>query len=323
MGAFAGATFIDRRYGKLFGIPAYALAVLTGYSRVQSDWHFADDVVAGASVSLLWGAAVVTPQPWHTNIRPFFGGGNTGLLISVGGTPRPTGKQKRGPSKWRYEFAFGPADLISNEVAAPSDGGTRFNLGDFEKQDNPTTTAVMTITYRPHRRHEIDLVYGPFESRDQGRLAEPVSFGGEVFAPDTLTQSAWRMHDIRGRWRYGLVDTKWIVQAGGGLIVQDTWVTLASEDSTTATVEDVAFMPFIHANVGFKFSDVVWVDVGGDWISLPDDLNVDLGGILTWQFHPRWEVMAGYHYFARQVSTQELLNRVEYHAPHMAVATLW
>ena len=36
MSAFAGAAFIDGRYGKTFGIPAYALAAFTGYSRVQS-----------------------------------------------------------------------------------------------------------------------------------------------------------------------------------------------------------------------------------------------------------------------------------------------
>lgn len=51
MGAFAGAAFIDNRYGHAFGIPAYALAAFTGYSRVHSDNHFLDDVVSGARIA--------------------------------------------------------------------------------------------------------------------------------------------------------------------------------------------------------------------------------------------------------------------------------
>ena len=48
MSAFAGAAFIDARYGRWWGVPSYAAALVTGYSRVESQWHFADDVLAGA-----------------------------------------------------------------------------------------------------------------------------------------------------------------------------------------------------------------------------------------------------------------------------------
>ena len=75
MGAFAGAGFIDRRYGRKFGIPRLCLGCLHRLLRVQTDWHFADDVVAGASVSLLWQSAVVTPRPWNASISPWFGRG--------------------------------------------------------------------------------------------------------------------------------------------------------------------------------------------------------------------------------------------------------
>ena len=61
MGAFAGAAFIDTRYGHTFGIPAYALAAFTGWSRVYADKHFADDVVSGASISMLWTWFFTTP----------------------------------------------------------------------------------------------------------------------------------------------------------------------------------------------------------------------------------------------------------------------
>lgn len=51
--AFWGAAFLNTRYGPWWGVPAYGLAALTGYSRLRTDADFADDVLAGASIALL------------------------------------------------------------------------------------------------------------------------------------------------------------------------------------------------------------------------------------------------------------------------------
>jgi len=50
--AFSGASFIQRRYGWKYGIPAYALAAFTGYSRVYAKKHYTVDVVAGAIIGV-------------------------------------------------------------------------------------------------------------------------------------------------------------------------------------------------------------------------------------------------------------------------------
>ena len=52
--AFSGAAFISTRYNGIWSWLAYGGAVFTGYSRVHSSWHFADDVLAGASIALLY-----------------------------------------------------------------------------------------------------------------------------------------------------------------------------------------------------------------------------------------------------------------------------
>ncbi|MCL2629673.1 MAG: phosphatase PAP2 family protein [Alphaproteobacteria bacterium] len=52
--AFAGATFIHKRYGLEQAAIPYALAAFTGYSRVYADRHFWDDVIAGAAISFLF-----------------------------------------------------------------------------------------------------------------------------------------------------------------------------------------------------------------------------------------------------------------------------
>jgi membrane-associated phospholipid phosphatase len=50
--AFAGAGFIQQRYGWNYGLPAYAAATLVGISRVTSGKHYAQDVAAAAAIAI-------------------------------------------------------------------------------------------------------------------------------------------------------------------------------------------------------------------------------------------------------------------------------
>lgn len=51
--AFQGATFIYRRYGWKYSIPAYIGAAFVGYSRVKTDNHYIEDVLAGAAIGII------------------------------------------------------------------------------------------------------------------------------------------------------------------------------------------------------------------------------------------------------------------------------
>jgi membrane-associated phospholipid phosphatase len=50
--AFMGSTFIYKRYGLRYAIPAYLGAVYVGYSRVQANKHYAEDVFCGAVIGM-------------------------------------------------------------------------------------------------------------------------------------------------------------------------------------------------------------------------------------------------------------------------------
>jgi membrane-associated phospholipid phosphatase len=56
--AFAAATLIERNAGLELGIPAYALAALTGFSRIEAGRHFPSDVLAGAALGTLCAGAL-------------------------------------------------------------------------------------------------------------------------------------------------------------------------------------------------------------------------------------------------------------------------
>ena len=50
--AFQGASFIHKRYGLQYSIPAYVGAGFVAYSRIESDQHDTTDVLAGAALGI-------------------------------------------------------------------------------------------------------------------------------------------------------------------------------------------------------------------------------------------------------------------------------
>jgi membrane-associated phospholipid phosphatase len=58
-GAFTVAPILAHRYGWKVGVPAYALAFVTGMGRIEDHKHYLSDVVAGATLGYIVGDAVV------------------------------------------------------------------------------------------------------------------------------------------------------------------------------------------------------------------------------------------------------------------------
>lgn len=60
---FQSAAFIQKRYGWKYGIPAYALAGFTGYSRINAQVHEGWNVLAGAAIGI--GSAYIFSTPYQ------------------------------------------------------------------------------------------------------------------------------------------------------------------------------------------------------------------------------------------------------------------
>ena len=52
--AFAGATFLHRRYGWRDAAPAYLLSAYVGWTRIHADEHEIEDVLGGAALAAAW-----------------------------------------------------------------------------------------------------------------------------------------------------------------------------------------------------------------------------------------------------------------------------
>jgi membrane-associated phospholipid phosphatase len=81
--AFAAARFIDKRYGREYGVPAYMMATIVGYSRVHADKHFTEDVIAGAVVGIVSANIFTTPYKGVEIVPVVDAGGNVGIGYQV------------------------------------------------------------------------------------------------------------------------------------------------------------------------------------------------------------------------------------------------
>lgn len=84
--AFADASFLMRRYGWKFGVPAYALAGYVAWGRVYSKKHDGWDVLTGAAIGTAIGLLGTTPfvKEHELNIAPATdGNGSVGFTASM------------------------------------------------------------------------------------------------------------------------------------------------------------------------------------------------------------------------------------------------
>ena len=83
--SFAAASFIQRRYGWKWGIPAYVVSTYVGWSRVYGKKHDWWDVAAGAAIGV--GSSYIFTRPFarqhDLTIAPVAGDGHCGVYASL------------------------------------------------------------------------------------------------------------------------------------------------------------------------------------------------------------------------------------------------
>ena len=74
--SFAGASYLQCRYGWRYGIPAFLAAAFVGYSRVEADEHWTKDVLGGAAIGIVSGVIFTSryrKEPGRAFIVPSIG----------------------------------------------------------------------------------------------------------------------------------------------------------------------------------------------------------------------------------------------------------
>lgn len=83
--SFTAASFIQRRYGWKWGIPAYVVSSYVGWSRVYGKKHDWWDVAAGAAIGI--GSSYIFTRPFakkhNLTLSPVAGNGHCGFYASM------------------------------------------------------------------------------------------------------------------------------------------------------------------------------------------------------------------------------------------------
>lgn len=82
--SFASATYLQRRYGWKWGVPAYVVATYVGWGRCFAKKHYWYDVLAGGAIGA--GSALIFTRPFakkhDLQIMPVSDGNNIGIYAS-------------------------------------------------------------------------------------------------------------------------------------------------------------------------------------------------------------------------------------------------
>ncbi|WP_456384491.1 phosphatase PAP2 family protein [Desulfolithobacter sp.] len=81
--SFAGASFLQTRYGWRYGAPAYMAASFVGLSRIEADEHYLHDVLAGAVIGIA--SSRIFADAWREGvvITPYAGKKSFGVSLSA------------------------------------------------------------------------------------------------------------------------------------------------------------------------------------------------------------------------------------------------
>ena len=312
--AVFGAAFLDQRYGKWWGIPAYTAAGITAYSRIISDNHHVDDTVMGASIALMSSWYWVTPHEGAVSLIPYQSNDAYGVSFHITeGGKHGDYSGLNDDDRWRYSITFGPAAQQKNEVTSPSGTGTTFDLNNFQETNDPTTTANAIIE-RYKGRHLTLFSVEPFEARDNGGFSQPILFKDTTFLPGEEIRSAYRLTDIRLQYYYDLLpSSKIILKAGAGLSYQHTVVDIATTDNVKSeTASSDIWMPLVNASLGYQFNPRLSVVADLTGLSLGDQKQLDANLSLGYRLNKYWDAGIGFGIYDHETESDELKNAIKY-----------
>ena len=318
-GAFMGASYLYTRYGKGWGVPAYGLAILTAYSRVCAQKHFADDVLGGALVAMMSNWYATSPLDDSGRIYPSFT--SNGLELSwrtfFGGNRHPVDPPNFEP-RYRMVFEFGPVEQDYNWIQTPRDDGTLFNLADLETEFH--MTARLIIERYLSDKHELTVWYGPMGMTDFGDPTEPFNVGGVIFDPNdpdaALFDSNYRWWDLRAGYRYNIVNNdRWTARVGLSLQFTRTEITveqrnLEEEIVKSAHAEESSVDPLLHGSFEFRLTDRWSIDAQIDGLALNDEHYWNSAVYLRFRPTQLWDLAIGSRRIDGKIDSGSLFNDV-------------
>lgn len=329
--SFVGSSFIWRRYGARWGVPATVLAVYTGFSRVVGQKHFLDDVVSGASIGVLSNLLWTHPVDDRVRLSLFPTDGGVGVQLDVNQTTPSDGKRAavtdRGLPGRFFLWEIGGADVVRNDVRVPGTGGQTIDWR-FDNQNNPTTTAGVSAGWSvPDRRHSFYLALFPFEVREISETPSALEFNKRQVPAGTAIRSRYLGYDYRVGYGYSLLRTPRLnIELTASAAAFDTVVSLEYQDTDPepheVKLEESAtvFRPTVGGRIEWEMSPHWLLFSELAYWSDSDVELLDFTTQLAYRIDNSWAVSLGYRRVNRTIDDGDLYNVAD---RNQAVLGIW
>ena len=318
--AFGGAAFIQTRYGYEYGIPAYALAGFVGYSRIISENHYADDVLAAASLAMMSNWAFT--EPLVDDVTLSASQTKDGVKIALN-FPIATKNQISEPPRQiksinfdpdvRFIFEFGAVWMHKNEIKSSSPDGDTIDFDTYAGTADPTTSIRSGFEFYLDKKNEVFIQFSPYEMRVIGNLSRDTNFDGHTYLASTTdnTFMAYRWNEYRTRWRYKLIDNKdFLFKLGLGVSISDNEVELSelTGSQTTSTISSLVVLPIGHIHTGLKVGTQSELYAEIDAGAIANEYILDTTIQYKYKLSKHWDIAAGYRYQSMRIDSSGLYN---------------
>lgn len=323
--AFWGASFLDTRYGPGWGIPAYMLAALTAYSRVEADKHYPDDVIAGASIALLSNFFWVRPLRRDVTVEPLTTrDGVRGVAVRFFDAPvraLEAGGRPLGHTPWRFSYRVASAGTRRNVVASPAASGSRIDVAQLTSSADPVIASSFVFS-RLDGSRELSVQVAPFGTGALSTADGAASFGGTAF-PAGPTDVDYRFYDYRFRYRRSFAPVESVaVRVGAAVQATRTAVEL-SQPQARAGVSEWSVLPLLHGSVEWRLARDWRLGASVEGMALGARRFVDADVELQYRFSDGWNASLGLVERRSTTDTATLYNDLRQRAPYLALEHRW
>ena len=304
--AFAGAAFMQQRYGPRWGIPSYISALIVGWSRVYGNKHYVNDVIGSASIAMFSAWAIVPPYDAERAARW-----------------RDLERERR----LRYEWEMTLNSVDRNTVQAPLGTGDAFQSPLDADVNEPWANSHVAVEYRIDRRRSVHGIFSPWEIRSFGQFASPTSFAGTLFPADEDLRVAHLMWTLGAQYRQVLVaNERYALRWGLGLAGQYTEEEVFVVDETrpeqrglSASSDARAWYAVAHADGQARLFWKLYFDAEVDLGLSGDNRFLDWSVGVTAKPNPKWDVSLSWREFETDLKDNALRNDFERSGPAFRV----
>ncbi len=177
------------------------------------------------------------------------------IIILLASLASLTSGQDKDNPKFDVELELGPVWQTVNDVQIPNNKNwSRFSLVDLVGK-GPYPAGRLYFTWNINEKHGLRLLLAPLIYTQQGKSSDTIYYKDTSFAPATPTDATYKFNSWRLTYRYlFLKNSHWHGWVGFTAKIRDAKIELA-QGSKSSNKPDLGFVPLLHLNFGYRFSD--------------------------------------------------------------------